>query len=230
MVFNAGASAFTITSFPAKAFTLSGAGIVNNSGTIQNFLINQDQTAQFRGIDFTNSATAGSGTAFTLIGGEPDYGYGATIDFYDTSSADHGVFDVRGSDEDGLDGAFVLFDDNSTAGNATFTTHEGKPHNGEVTFAGTATAGSATFNNDGTMFFGTSAQGGQAIITNTNTVFIRNSSNMQNATITNKGELRSGDGNDGYTELTDTVTTGSSTIVNEGGTGVGHSGGPSGFR
>src|SRR6266513_4175525 len=38
IVFNAGASAFTITASPSFSLTISGVGITNNSGIVQNFV------------------------------------------------------------------------------------------------------------------------------------------------------------------------------------------------
>src|SRR5262249_28209707 len=61
IVFNPGASAFTISS-PFFDLTISGVGITNNSGITQNFV--SGPTA----INFTNNATAGSLTAFTNTG------------------------------------------------------------------------------------------------------------------------------------------------------------------
>ena len=80
------------------------------------------------------------------------------------------------------------------------------------------------------MAFAISGNGGNAVITNTNTIFIYNSSKLEAATITNKGELSSGDGHAGYTEIRDTVNAGTSTIINEGGTGNGAFGGSTQFR
>ena len=74
IVFNAGASAFTIDvtssgSFPL-ALTISGVGITNNSGITQNFIVCSN--CRFGGLDtalrFTNNATAGDLTVFTAFG------------------------------------------------------------------------------------------------------------------------------------------------------------------
>ena len=61
IVFNPGASAFTITS-PFFSFTISGVGITNNSGITQNFVSGPTV------INFLNNATAGSLTHFTNTG------------------------------------------------------------------------------------------------------------------------------------------------------------------
>ena len=67
-VFNAAGSAFTITASPSFTLTISGAGMTNNSGTTQNFVADIDGIGNFGTIAFTNSATAGSLTAFTANG------------------------------------------------------------------------------------------------------------------------------------------------------------------
>src|SRR5450432_327513 len=38
MIFNTGASAFTFAPIPGKVLTISGAGVINNSGVMQNFV------------------------------------------------------------------------------------------------------------------------------------------------------------------------------------------------
>src|SRR4030095_8387742 len=66
IVFNAGARAFPITgpaSSPTFTLSISGVGITNNSGVTQNLVTAVDGAT----ISFTNSATAGSLTAFTNL-------------------------------------------------------------------------------------------------------------------------------------------------------------------
>ena len=60
IVFNAGASAFTITTIPTLTLTLSGVGITNDSGVTQNFVTAVNGTGNRGVITFTNSATAGN--------------------------------------------------------------------------------------------------------------------------------------------------------------------------
>src|SRR3989442_10469749 len=83
IVFNAGASAFTITASSTFGLIISGVGITNNSGIVQNFvtLLDQNLGNNFV-IQFRNSATAGSLTAFTHNGGVDTQG---ETDFFDTS-------------------------------------------------------------------------------------------------------------------------------------------------
>ena len=76
IVFNAGASPFTFIN-QAPTVTISGKGITNNSGIVQNFTPGPGQ------ITFTNSATAGSSTSFTNTG---------AIVFAGSSSAGNATF------------------------------------------------------------------------------------------------------------------------------------------
>ena len=121
IVFNPGASAFTIASNPAGVpeITISGVGITNNSGIVQHFAVNRG-AAQ---ILFLNSATAGSLTDFTSFG---------TMTFGSTSTADNATF---------TNNALLNFTNTATAGDATFT------NNSVLIFDGDSTAGNGTFNN-----------------------------------------------------------------------------------
>jgi autotransporter-associated beta strand protein len=144
IVFNPGASAFTITS-PFFAFTISGVGITNNSGITQNFVSGPTV------INFLGSATAGSSTLFTNTGditfgdsataGNASFTNNAALKFGATSTAGNAT--VTNNVE-------ILFFGNSTAGNATFTNAFGI-----VIFSDEATAGNATFVNAGGTASGT---------------------------------------------------------------------------
>src|SRR5215471_7822397 len=135
IVFNPGASAFTIaTNLQATTLQLiiSGVGITNNSGVVQNFVLTNPATQ----MEFINNATAGSLTVFT----------GGQITFGATSTAGNGTF---------TNPSFIQFGENpfdaSTAGNGTFT----NPGSAASTLGGGfvvfhfGTAGDATFINDG---------------------------------------------------------------------------------
>src|SRR5436189_144879 len=119
IVFKPGASAFTIATNPqvTPELTISGVGVTNNSGIVQNFVVNQG-AAQ---ILFANSATAGSLTAFTNTG---------TITFSGTSTAGNATF---------TNNSFVNFTNTSTAGDATFT------NNAVLIFDSNSTAGNGAF-------------------------------------------------------------------------------------
>lgn len=137
LVFNAGASAFTMRIF--EAFELDGAGIVNNSGVTQNFFVFSDVFL----MRFHNGATAGEQTVFDLSAG---FNINSTqISFEDHSSANHGTFNVPG----GSNGAYIYFTNNSTADHGTFILGGGSGESdqfigGHVFFNSTSTAANST--------------------------------------------------------------------------------------
>src|SRR5262249_28386466 len=85
--FNAGTSAYTFTLPPTTSLTISGTGVVNSSGITQHFTTEADFNASNSDITFTGSATAGSNTLFTALGGHTEAFPGGEILFEDTSSA-----------------------------------------------------------------------------------------------------------------------------------------------
>src|SRR6266487_1460267 len=128
IVFNRGASAFTIANQLAPTLTISGVGITNNSGIVQNFAPGPGSAQLF----FENSATAGSLTRFTNTG---------NITFGGTSTADHATF---------INNNFLTFANSSTADHATIT-NNGATGGTVIFLEGTpaATAGNATITNNG---------------------------------------------------------------------------------
>ena len=150
IVFNAGASAFTITASPTFTLTISGVGITNNSGIAQNFV-----SDAFESITFNNSATAGSLTAFTNPGG--------SMWFYDTSTAANATITNKDSANDSANArGETTFLDNSTAANATITNNDA----GSTFFLGASTAGNATLvaNGSGGIGFINDSTGGTSRI------------------------------------------------------------------
>src|SRR5437667_9852558 len=97
IVFNAGASAFTITVGPTLTLTVSGAGTANNSGVTQNFVTTADITGKHGTIQFTNSATAGD-VAITNSGPDSSDAPGGLTQFFGSSSAGNaGIANTIGS-------------------------------------------------------------------------------------------------------------------------------------
>ena len=201
IVFDPGARSFTITNAPFHEVTISGAGIINNSGVIQHFIsdmgsgspADQADSAAFPSITFTNNATAGSKTTFTINGANGELGVGGNVDFYDSTSADHASFDIFGSRGYAY-GTELGFYGSSTAANATITVHE----LGQLRVSG--------FESTPTL--------ADAIVTNTRGfIYINTGASAAQATITNMGSMTvSG------TE-TAIATAGSATIINQGGFG-----------
>jgi autotransporter-associated beta strand protein len=140
MVFNPGASAFTITARPAGLLTVSGIGITNLSGVIQNF-----GPAPAGRIVFTTNATAGSRTVFTNSANTAGE-IGATY-FEDTSTA--GSATINNNAGTGLSGAATVFSDSSSAGSATINNYGATVFGGGggfVLFQDISSADNATIN------------------------------------------------------------------------------------
>jgi autotransporter-associated beta strand protein len=186
IVFSAGASPFTITvsSFTSfdYIFTISGTGIINNSGITQNFVANGDVGAETVGvIQFTNSATAGDLTTFTSVG---TFG-GGLIQFADDSKGDTarieifgtGSLDISAHNAPGItigsvegDGVVSLGANNLTVGsNNRKTTFSGMIQDsgagGSLTKVGT---GGLFLTNANTYSGGTTISGGKLLVLNRN--------------------------------------------------------------
>ena len=146
IVFNAGASAFTITVSPLITLYFEGIGITNNSGITQNFVTTVNGVHQGV-INFLNSATAGSGTFFTNNGGTVSNNPGGIVEFDNTSTAGNGTFINNGAAVSGARGGATVFELGSTAGNGTVINNGGTfsgAGGGETAFDIGSTAGNAT--------------------------------------------------------------------------------------
>src|SRR6202044_2684154 len=89
--FQAGAGAYIITT-GANSLVFNGAGITNNSGITQNFVAAVNGAGGGGFIIFSNGATAGSMTTFTNNGATVSGGGGGVTNFYNSSTAGHGIF------------------------------------------------------------------------------------------------------------------------------------------
>lgn len=159
IVFNSGASGFTMSANPGKTLSLSGSGIINNSGIVQNLVAPSTPEGISGVISFTNSATAGSQTVFTAEGSTADQAFAGSIQFFGTSSAADGAFIIEGSQPNGsFASGLAEFHDQSTAGNGVFTNLAGGLGGGVTLFLNSATAGNASFTCEGGA--GSGAQGG----------------------------------------------------------------------
>jgi len=205
IVFQPRASAFTID-FPLNAptLTISGVGITNNSGIVQNFAPSSGNTF----ITFLNSATAGSLTAFTNNG---------NITFAGTSTADNSTFTNNGQ---------VNFVNTATAGDATFT------NNAVLIFDNSSTAGNGTFTNPGGIIVfrsdnpvvGNVPTGGNGAFTNQDAGFtVVDADTGGDATFINNGGAVSG-AIGGETLFQDTGDAGNATLIANGGVDGGEGG------
>jgi autotransporter-associated beta strand protein len=183
IVFNAGASAFTITANNTFGVNITGAGITNNSGIAQNFVVGGNN---YGFIGFSNSATAGSQTVFTKKAGP-----GGVISFLASSSAGSGSFTNEGNGNpinvNIGSGGDIQFSSTATAANGTFT-NKGGPATGQIggtiLFRDHSSAKRATLTNEG----GTVSGAGGGYI-----VFI-NQATAANATLIMNGSTNGGAG------------------------------------
>lgn len=129
IAFNPGAASFTISTTASVSLDISGAGIINNSGGTEQFLIPEGSNE----IEFFNDATAGTGTVF-IAQGSASGASGGIVNFWDNSSAGDASFTLEGGGIDARTvGGHVAFMGNSTAANATFVCKGG----GDGSFGGT---------------------------------------------------------------------------------------------
>src|SRR5947208_376142 len=123
IVFNTGASAFTITD-NTFGFTISGTGIMNNSAATQNFVLGVNGAGGFGTLDFKNSATAATATV-TTAGPAQTAGQGGIVNFRNSSTADHATIINNGSSFTMSDGGTTAFWDTSSAANSAITNNGG---------------------------------------------------------------------------------------------------------
>ncbi len=228
IVFNPGASAFTITAGPTLTLTVSGAGVANNSGIAQNFVTTADITGKRGTIQFRNSATVGNLTGFTNNGPPSSDQEGGITQFFDSSSAGNGGFSNTIGPGGGAGGGGVEFHDNSTAGSGGFFNYTGFTF---IRFFGSSTAGSGTFYNGGRVSFSDASTAGSGTFTNNNgslndhdsgKVFFSDASNAASGTFTNYG-AETGDGSPGFTAFLGSSSAGNGTFTCQAGQGEGSS-------
>jgi autotransporter-associated beta strand protein len=150
-IFNPGASSFTITQghlTTPLTITISGAGIINNSGATQNFIATASIEPVVGTITFMNAASAGALTNFTAQGAVLSSREGAGILFFGTASAGSASFAINGGSVNGATGAFMALLDDSGAGSGTFTIGGGLfrgAEGGLLEFGQNATGADGTF-------------------------------------------------------------------------------------
>jgi autotransporter-associated beta strand protein len=248
IVFNSSASAYTIATSSARTFTVSGAGIVNNSGAVQTLLADVDRSGNRGTIQFTNFAVLGASTTLISNVSPVRDTAGAVISFLDGSSAGLGTLVANGGSAITGDGGRIHFRDASTAHRATLITNGGPlARSGQIHFYGASTAAQATITNRGAMLGGIETGGTVQFYDSTNAgaatiineapnvsgtfgggVGFHDSANAGIATIINKGGVVPGT----YfsaTGFTGNSSAGNSVIINEGGAYPGLNGGETGF-
>jgi autotransporter-associated beta strand protein len=162
IVFTEGASAYTITVTPVfdivfpSVLEISGRGITNNSGVIQNLIAaNSGTTKASAEIVFHRSSSAGDNVIITAEGGASDEGdgrYGALIyfgfDFTDTCSAGNATLITNGGEVSGAIGGAIWLTSMSNAESATLINNAG-----QVSGAGSGSTLVSTLGNIGSSTF-----------------------------------------------------------------------------
>ncbi len=166
IVFESGASAFTITPTPPNSFQFLGP-IVNDSGVAQNFRSAVDGAGNSGAIIFLGNGTAGSNTIFTTSARTAGSGNTGDVEFLDFASADKSVFVNEGGEVDGSIGGQTRFFFHSHGGHAEITNNGGTVSGaggGMTYFLNYSDAGNATLIANGGINGG---GGGQILFSNT---------------------------------------------------------------
>lgn len=238
IVFNPGASAFTITA-PAtgnRTLTISGTGILNNSGTLQNFVTLSNTSSNLGKIVFSNSASAGVNTVFTNNAALASFA-GETL-FMDSSNGGNSTINNLGGVINSGAGGLAAFSGSSQSGSATITNSGGTVSGalgGSAQYSVLATAANSTINNlagsgsgasGGFVQFNDATGAGSAVINNSGGAVagafggvaqFSGSSSASNSTITNLGATSTSSSGRSLVEFFDTSTAGSAHITNNGG-------------
>jgi len=201
---------------PPRTLTLSGAGITNNSGVIQNFSVDIIPFGEGGTIVFENQATAGEMTAFTGFGNSS----APPFLVFNASSTTGGATINNNS-------AFTEFNAMSNAANATINNSAGGLLTGSflggvLDFNDNSSAGNATINNATPPF----NQGGD-FGTGAGRTFFSDNSTASSATITADGakyEFAHELDGPGVIEFNGTSTAGNATLIANGGTNGGGGG------
>jgi hypothetical protein len=152
LVFTTGADSYTITTIPTTnnpflTFMVTGAGITNNSGVAQTFVVATDEAGDGSSIQFANTAAPGAMTNFISQAAAAKDGANAYVYFTQSASAGSASFYNTGcAIEDGIGGE-MSFGNKSSADLATITNAGGSGSGalgGETYFGNSSTAAHAT--------------------------------------------------------------------------------------
>jgi len=184
IVFNSGASAFTLNPTFGSNLAISGTGVANSSGITQSFVTAGNATdAGF--VTFSNSATAGNLSSYTNNGGTVSGAGGGQTNFNNASTAGSASIANNPGQVSGAGGGLTDFVDTSTAASAAIT-------NNAVAVSGA--------NPDATQFFATSTAGSATIVNNGSSIngafggltSFFDSTSAGSATFTNNGGTNGG--------------------------------------
>jgi autotransporter-associated beta strand protein len=183
MVFNPGASAYTVTAAPTASVYLDGAGIINNSGVTQN-LVTQSSTTTYGYYSFSGNAAIVGPVIITNSASQMVYPGGEAL-FNDASSAGEAIIINEGGAAKQVGGGVTIFTGSATAANAAITVEGGKmphSHEAQVNFNENSTAGNAII----------TATGGRGFRSTGGTINFRDGSTAGHALITATGGERQG--------------------------------------
>ena len=122
LIFNAGASSYTITSLPGLSMAIRGAGVTNNSAATQTFVVGSGMTNTQNILVFFNAATiTGSNVVINTQGTSLSTAMSGSLQFADTASAGTAsIFNLSATAAGGVGGSTTFFN-SSNAGTATIT-------------------------------------------------------------------------------------------------------------
>jgi len=221
IVFDPGADAFIIGSNARVTLTISGAGVMNNSGVLQHFANHKNKMVAAK-IYFLNAAIAGD----SIVYDNWTHGQGVEnplIQFEDRTSAGSAKFYNHGGSYSGRAGV-IEFQGHATAANGIFrNTGVGDEQFPTINFRDHATAGQAVFVNEvdaeGQINFMDGSTADHAKFTNQSafdsSVNFYNKSTAGDATILNAGGDSSNEA--GFTFFQDNSTAGNGTFIANGG-------------
>ena len=238
IVFDASASAFSITADPMRILKIVGTGVVNEGSSQEEFMTLADASG-LGTISFEGNATAGTMALYTSNGTTASATAGGSIEFHDFAIAGNATFVTNPGTASLADGGQVAFFNNSSADHGTFTNNPGMPvgtfgsFGGFTLFFDTARAGEGTFINNG----GTGGDGSTRFVANASAdhaTFINNpatgpanggealfsdTSSADNATCTNNGSAVSGAWG-GRAFFNGGATAANGSFINQGAVGV----------
>lgn len=216
IVFDVGASAYTITNPGDLVVTISGVGVTNNSGLTQNFVVT-GVASHYGTLQFLNSATAGHSTSWTIKGATQSNVHPGQVAFYSGSTAGNGSFVLEGASIPG-DGAKAFFYDSSSGDHASFTLNGGSA-------SGANGASMAIYSNSTIPMTGNYIVNGGAVdgASGAQMSFILSAINMDgNLTVNGAAASSAGGGGIYYSPV---AATSLGTVTLNGGTAAGASGG-----
>ena len=215
IVFDPGASPFTVTvnfAIPSlPILTVSGIGVVNNSGNAQSLVTTSNGGGSESQIILLNNATAGDSSITYTVNG--------TMNYYNNSTAGAATFFLNGGSGFG----FLTFYDSSTLGAATFITDQF----GIVSYdSSTIASGGIFINNHGgrTIFADSDAgnttstnNGSDGVHVGADTTFTGTATADAAVVTNNSGPSIFGAAGGGRTYFLESATAGNATVIANGG-------------